>query len=304
MTNGPKPTDFIEAPKLSQKLGWSITFISELRQYTHSFKFRAAWNLVQKVAANHFIAASSGNFGQALAKACQINGRKCTVIMPTSSSKVKIAAVQEYGAEVVFVNTAKQSRAMKVSEWSDRHPEAYIASAYDCQWVIEGNSSLGFEIAQSGLPFDAIIAPVGGGGLSAGLIQGLCHASSSIPVWGAEPLMANDGVKSLRDGTLHRHASEPQTLADGARTASLGNLNFRILRNGVAGMIEVPEESIVWGLQSIANEGLRVEPTGALSVGALRHWHAPEGAHIGCVLSGGNVDKALYDKLLTLPVIE
>lgn len=299
---GPKSTDFIDAPLISEQLGFRVTFISELQQHTHSFKFRAAWSVVQNVDNSHFIAASSGNFGQALAKACQLSGRQCTIVMPTTSSKVKITAVKGFGAEVVFVDTAVQSRASKVSEVLLRHPTAHMASAYDCQWVVKGNSSLGVEIAQSGLDFDAIVSPVGGGGLSAGLIQGLCHSGSLVPVWGAEPLMANDAVRSLRDGTLHRHPVEPQTIADGARTASLGALNFEILTAGIAGMIEVPEDSIVWGLQSIAKEGLRVEPTGALSVGALKHWNDHSVGHIGCVLSGGNVDESTYQKLLTKPL--
>ena len=298
---GPKPTQFIPAPKLSAALGCEVTLISELQQHTHSFKFRAAWNVVQRIDAEHFIAASSGNFGQALAKSCQLNARKCTIVMPTTSAKVKIEAVQSHGADVVFVDTAIQTRASKVAELADIYPAAHIASAYDCEWVIEGNSSLGTEIAQSGIPFDAIIAPVGGGGLSGGIIQGLCHSGSHIPVWGAEPMMANDAAQSLRTGRLHRHAIEPQTLADGARTASLGQLNFEILKLGMAGIIEVSEANIVWGLQQLADEGLRVEPTGALSIGSLRESRHFVGQHIGCVLSGGNVDEALYQSLLIKP---
>lgn len=299
----PKPTQFIPAPKLSADLACELTLISELQQHTHSFKFRAAWNVVQRIDASHFLAASSGNFGQALAKAAQLSQRQCTIVMPTTSAHVKIEAVRSYGAEVVFVDTALQTRASKVAQVLEQYPTAHVASAYDCPWVIEGNASLGFEIAQSNIPFDVIVAPVGGGGLSAGIIQGLCQSGSRISVWGAEPLMANDGARSLKTGELYRHELEPQTLADGARTASLGQLNFQILKTGMVGMIEVSEADIIWGLQRLAEEGLRVEPTGALSVGALRRHVDFEGLRIGCVLSGGNVDEGLYQALLRKPAL-
>ena len=133
--------------------------------------------------------------------------------MPIRSAKVKIEAVRSYGAHVELVDTRVQSRADRVSEIASKHPEYYIASAYDCDFVIQGNASLGMEIAQSGVHFDRIVVPIGGGGLSAGIISGLCAKGSTTPVWGAEPLMGNDAARSLRAGVLIRNENEPQTLA-------------------------------------------------------------------------------------------
>jgi threonine dehydratase len=305
MNHPVNPTEFIPAPLVSKTIGAEVVLISELNQRTNSFKFRAAWNVVQNIDVSHFIAASSGNFGQALAAACQLHKRDCTIIMPTTSARVKIDAVKGYNATVVMVDTSKQSRADKVAEIHARYPSAHIASAYDCEWVIKGNASLGREIASSNYAFDRVVCPVGGGGLSSGIITGLCELGSQIPVWGAEPLMANDAACSLRQNTLIRHDIEPQTLADGARTLSLGQRNFEVLKNGMPEIVEVSEDNIVRGLQLLAKEGLKVEPTGALSIGALltspQHFSSLK---IGCVLSGANVDSDLYHQLMTQTFVD
>ena len=201
----------------------SLTLISELGQETGSFKFRAAWSVVSNIDAEHFLAASSGNFGQALARAAQLKGKKATIVMPTTSAKVKIEAVASYGADVVLVDTNIESRASRVQRIHDEHPQYYRASAYDCAHVIEGNSSLGIEIAESDIQLERLIVPIGGGGLSSGIIKGLCVSGNRLPVWGAEPLMANDASRSMQKGMLCKNEKEPQTIADGARTVSLGN---------------------------------------------------------------------------------
>lgn len=305
MNNPVHPTEFIPAPFISKTIGTEVVLISEVNQRTNSFKFRAAWNVIQNIDASHFIAASSGNFGQALAAACQLQKRDCTIVMPTTSARVKIDAVIGYGATVVMVDTTKQSRANKVAEIHSKFPSAHIASAYDCEWVIKGNASLGREIARSKYAFDRVVCPVGGGGLSSGIITGLCELGSQIPVCGAEPQMANDAARSLRQNTLICHDIEPQTLADGARTLSLGQRNFEVLKNGMSEIVEVSEDNIIRGLQLLAKEGLRVEPTAALSIGALLT--SPRqfsNLKIGCVLSGANVDSDLYSRLMAQTFVD
>ena len=277
----------------------SLVLISELGQETGSFKFRAAWSVVSNINAQHFLAASSGNFGQALARAAQLSGKKATIVMPTTSAKIKISAVKSYGAEVILVDTNIESRASCVERIHAEHPEYYRASAYDCSHVIEGNSSLGFEIATSGIHLDRVIAPIGGGGLSSGIIKGLCLAGSSIPVWGAEPLMANDASLSIQKGVLCVNEKEPQTIADGARTVSLGHRNWKILKEGLHGIFEITESEIMTTMAHLDNFGIRVEPTGALSVAAgIRLLRQGIKDRIGCVLSGGNFDEEEYKKFV------
>jgi threonine dehydratase len=293
-------TMVIESRKLSNALGARVILASEAFQHTGSFKFRAAYNVVMRAEADLFITASSGNFGQALAYACQLLGKSCMVVMPLTSSQVKVDAVRGYGGEVELIDVTAKSRWDRVWELAKEHPEAYVASPYDDPWVIEGNSSLGGELAALDYDFDSVVVPVGGGGLASGILVGLRDANNTVPVIGAEPLLANDAARSLREGRIVSNEGEPQTVADGVRTLCLGDRNWEILKTGLQKIVEVPEEKIAEGLRvlfSLAN--LKVEPTGALAIGAMLA--APEtfaGRTVCCVVSGGNVDPEVYARLL------
>lgn len=294
-----RPTTIIEAPRLSKRLGAEIVIASETFQYTGSFKFRAAYNVVLNVPQEHIIAASSGNFGQALAYACQLAGKRCTIVMPDDSAQVKIEGVRDYGATVDLINVREISRSARVQKLAERAGDAYIASPYDDPLVINGNASLGDELLALGRQFDAVIVPVGGGGLISGILQSFVRANCGIEVYGAEPALGNDAARSLREGKLLANESEPATIADGARTVSLGNHNWAIIRQHLKSIIEVEEEKIAEGvrlLYSLAN--LKVEPTGALSIGAVMT--APEFRErtLLCVVSGGNVDPAVSRRLI------
>ena len=297
-----KPTTILPAPRISERLGREVVLFSEVSQITGSFKLRAAYNVVASVPAHHFIAASSGNFGQALAYACMILGKKATIVMPDNSARVKIAAVASHGATVELIDTTVISRADRVAQIAATDPAAHVASAYDDPLVIAGNASLGEEIAAYRFALSAVVVPVGGGGLSAGVISGLRSQGSVLPVFGAEPAMADDAVRSLEAGRLIRNTQEPQTIADGARTVSLGHHNWAVIKSGIAGILRVSEADIEAGVRLLAGDGVRVEPTGALAIGALLADHRaarvlPEGP-IGCVLSGGNVDESVYRRIL------
>lgn len=291
-----RPTTIIEAPRLSQRLGADVTIVSETFQLTGSFKFRAAYNVALNVPQPHIIAASSGNFGQALAYACKLTGKQCTVVMPNDSAQVKIEAVRDYGATVDLIDVRQTSRSARVHELAQKIGDVYIASPYDDPLVIDGNASLGDELRALGRRFDKIIVPVGGGGLLSGVLQSFAAANDKTEIWGAEPALGNDGARSLREGRLLTNEQEPKTIADGARTVSLGQHNWPIIRDHAAGIIEVAEEQIREGLRvlySLAN--LKVEPTGALSLGAmLTQPNEFKGRQICCVVSGGNVDASTY----------
>ena len=296
-----RPTTLIEAPRLGRRLGVDLLLASETFQYTGSFKFRAAYYLASHVPNPSIIAASSGNFGQALAYACLLLIKSSIIVMPKTSAQVKVDAVCEYGGQVEFVDVRSKTRAQRVAELAKDHPEAYVASAYDDPLVIEGNSSLGEELAHlEGTPLDCIVAPVGGGGLTSGIVTGLRRAGSSVQVTGAEPALGNDAARSLREGRIVANETEPQTLADGARTLSLGRHNWAILKDGLAGIVEVSEENIATAVRLLFDlANLKAEPTGALSVGALLAEPGRfRGRRVCCVISGGNVDPAVYQELL------
>lgn len=126
-----RPTTIIEAPRLSKRLGAQVVVASETFQWTGSFKFRAAYNVALNVPNDHIIGASSGNFGQALAYACQLTGKRCTVVMPHNSAQVKVEAVREYGATVDLINVRDVSRSERVQQLAAASGEAYVASPYD-----------------------------------------------------------------------------------------------------------------------------------------------------------------------------
>lgn len=295
-----RKTTVIESRRLDQALGATVVLASETFQHTGSFKFRAAYNVVKRAPADLFLTASSGNFGQALAYACQLLHKSCIVVMPSKSAMVKMDAVRDFGGEVDLVDVQVQSRWERVWELAKEHPGAYVASPYDDPFVIEGNSSLGRELAEMRYRFDYVVAPVGGGGLTSGIIEGFRKAKKPFPVIGAEPLLANDAARSLREGSIVSNEMEPDTIADGARTLSLGDRNWEILRSGINRIIEVPEERIAEGLRvlfSLAN--LKAEPTAALGIGAmLTDPDTFTDRTVCCVVSGGNVDPQVYARLL------
>jgi threonine dehydratase len=293
-----RPTFLLEPEKLRTHLNLDLTIAVETFQHTGSFKFRAAYNTALNVPQDHLITASSGNFGQALAYACRLLGKKCHVVMPENSARVKVEAVRKYGAVVDLIDTRSIGREARVAQLLEEFPEAYRASAYDDPLVIEGNASLGDELAERN--FDGVVVPVGGGGLISGIFLGLERNNSKTQVIGAEPLMANDAARSLKAGGIVRNEAEPQTIADGARTLSLGRHNWEIIKNGVREIAEVAEEKIFEAVQmyyDLAN--LKVEPTGALSLGAVLQ--SPEtfrDKKVCLVVSGGNVDRDVYRKIL------
>jgi threo-3-hydroxy-L-aspartate ammonia-lyase len=286
---------------LEQLKGIEVTLISETFQHTGSFKFRGAFTLAQHMQKEHFITASSGNFGQALALACKLLSKRCTVVMPQTSAQVKIDGVRSYGGEVILIDTTQVTRGKTVHDLGEQNPGAYIAHSYDDPWVIAGNATLGRELATLVPRPDCIVVPIGGGGLSSGIITGLREAGADIDVIGAEPLLANDAARSLRAGEIIANDQEPDTIADGARTLSLGMLNWEILRKGLQQIVEVPEDVIRKAVRmAFSYANLKVEPTGALSIGAiLTNPELFAGKHVYCVVSGGNVDAATYRSILT-----
>ena len=295
-----RPTVLLSAP--CPELNCEVTIASETFQYTGSFKFRAAYNLLSSIPHPHVIAASSGTFGQAIAYASKLLGKTCTIVMPDTSAQVKIAAVKAYGGIVDLIDVRQISRAERVAQLMAERSDAFQAQAYDDYRVVTGNSTLGQEIFNVA-SFDVIVVPIGGGGLSSGIVLArnfLQQAKTEII--GAEPLPGNDAARSLNSGYLIRNEQEPATIADGARTVSLGKLNWEILQHGLTDIIEVPDELTGKALRHCFRYvNLKVEPTGALTIGAL--FTEPErfsGKRVCCIISGGNVDPAVYAQILTV----
>lgn len=295
-----RPTLLLPAPTLSARLGCEITIASETFQYTGSFKFRAAYNLLASIPQARVVASSSGNFGQAVAYASKLLGKNSTIVMPSTSAQVKIAAVQGYGGQVDLIEVRQISRADRVQQLLAEQEDAFQAQAYDDYRVVAGNSTLGKEIL-SVADFDILVVPVGGGGLCSGQVIARDHLHARTEIIGAEPQLGNDAARSLRSGHLVSNEHEPDTVADGARTVSLGDLNWEIMQRGVADIVEVPDLLTLEALRSYFYVNLKVEPTGALALGAVLARPARfAGKRVCCIVSGGNVDPGVYAQALAI----
>jgi threonine dehydratase len=206
--------------------------------------------------------------------------------------------VQKYGGTTDLIDTRLISRAERVRQLLAEQEGAFQAHAYDDYRVVAGNSTLGREIFRAD-SFDILVVPVGGGGLCAGQIVARDHVNARTEIIGAEPQLANDAARSLRSGQLVRNETEPPTVADGARTVSLGDLNWEILRTGIADILEVPDPVTLEALRAYFALNLKVEATGALALGALLA--NPErfaGKRVCCIVSGGNIDPLVYAQVL------
>jgi len=294
-----RPTLLLPCQALSTQLHCDFTIASETFQYTGSFKFRAAYNLLSSISQERVVTASSGNFGQAVAYACKLLGKTCTVVMPDTSAQVKINAVQSHGGITDLIDVRKISRSDRAQQLLTEQTDAFYAQAYNDYRVVAGNSTLSKEIL-SASNFDVIVVPVGGGGLCSGQIIARDHLHAYTEIIGAEPLPGDDAARSLRSGQLISNENEPDTIADGARTISLGELNWEIMQRGIADIIAVPDVVTLDALRRyFLYANLKVEPTGALTLGALlaqpERFH---GKRVCCIVSGGNVDPTTYAQAL------
>ncbi len=297
-----RPTLVVESVKLNNELGMNVLIATETFQHTGSFKFRAAHNVALNTSSPHLVTASSGNFGQALAYACQLVGKKCTVLMPNTSTQAKVDAVRSFGAEARLVDVTKRTR----GEWLldlviELGHDAESVSPYDDDRVIEGNSTLADELMEHKEHFDTVIVPIGGGGLSAGLIQGFRRHDADVRIVGAEPRLGNDASRSLAAGEIISNEKEPATIADGARTLAVGHHNFPILQSGLSEIIEVDENDIIDAVKLLfLQANLKAEPTGALSLAALMANKSRfEHKRPLIIVSGGNVDPVQFAKLIS-----
>jgi threonine dehydratase len=288
------------ATRLAELTGVDLTLASETFQYTGSFKYRAAFVHASQSPARHLVAVSSGNFGQALAYACRIHGKRCTIVMPHDAAQIKVAAVRDFGADVELVDTRITPRLVRLAEVLAKHPGAEAAYPSDGERTLTGNESLGKEILAHRPSFDAVVAPIGGGGVIVGLIRAARRTGSSTSIWAAEPRVANDVAESFRTGRLVRMSREPTTLADGVRSLGLSEENWNVVRDGCRGVFEVDEDRIASAMRLLfVHANIKAEPSASLALAALvERPDALRGSRVCCVVTGANVDPEAYARAL------
>ena len=235
---------------------------------------------------------------QAVALASRLLGVPATIVMPTDAPHIKRQATEGYGATVVEYDRYTEDREAIGAALAERDGLALVPP-YDHPHIIAGQGTAALELLEDVGPLDAILTPLGGGGLLSGTILAARALGSSARVYGVEPEAGDDGRQSLRAGRIITIPT-PQTIADGAQTLHLGELTFPIIADGVTDLWTATDAELVDAMRLVASAmKLVVEPTGVLALAALRH-HAAEfaGARVGVLLSGGNVDPARFGALM------
>ena len=243
------------------------------------------------------VAFSSGNHAQAVALAGRLLGVPRVIVMPADAPKVKVDATKGYGAEVVLYekNQDREEVARKIS--SERGLS--LIPPYDHPHIIAGQGTAAKELIEDAGPLDLLLVPCGGGGLLSGCALAAKHLNPGCRVIGVEPAAGDDATRSFRTRTLQT-VKNPDTIADGARTPSLGKITYPLVMRYVDDMLTVTDAELLksmfflWERMKIV-----VEPTGALAACALLEKKLDaKGKRVGVVLSGGNVDLAWAARML------
>lgn len=270
-----------------------LFFKCENFQKTGSFKFRGACHAVMQVkgavACQGVSTHSSGNHAQALALAGRQNGIPVRVVMPDNASRIKVEAVKQYGASITFCAPTLEARESCLKELIEQYGTIEV-HPYNDYRIIGGQSTVAAELFEEVPDLDALIVPVGGGGLLSGSILSTQFFSPLTKVFGAEPLQADDAARSFRSKSWFP-SIRPDTIADGLKT-SLGSLTYPIIMEGVHDILTVTEKGIVDAMRLLWERmKIVVEPSAAVTLGVLmEHKDIFTAKKIGLIVSGGNVD--------------
>jgi threonine dehydratase len=281
--------------------GASVFFKPENLQRMGAFKFRGAYNALSQLSPDAkrrgVVAFSSGNHAQAVALAGKLLGVPRVIVMPADAPRVKVEATREYGAEIVLYgkNQDREELSRRIS--SERG--LTLIPPYDHPHIIAGQGTAAKELIEDAGPLDLLLVPCGGGGLLSGCAIAAKHLSPGCRVIGVEPAAGDDATRSFRTKTLQT-VKNPDTIADGARTPSLGSITYPLVMRYVDDMLTVTDDELLksmfflWERMKIV-----VEPTGALAACALLEKKLDAKAkRVGVVLSGGNVDLAWAARML------
>ncbi len=271
-----------------------VFFKCENFQRAGAFKFRGAYNAMSRLSEEEkrrgVLTYSSGNHAQAVALVGRLLEIPAAVVMPSDAPSVKVRATREYGAEVISYDRAKTTREELGGKIAAERGLTLVPP-YDHPHIVAGQGTAAKELFEEVGDLDVLLVCCGGGGLISGCAIAANALSPKCRVVGVEPERADDATRSFHTKVLHT-VRDPDTIADGARTPSLGKVTFPLILHYVHDMVTVSEEAIVRAMFFLWERmKLVVEPTGALAFAALLEGvvSAP-GARIGVVLSGGNVD--------------
>ena len=288
-------TPLLSSRILNERTGLDVRLKAEIFQRTGSYKIRGPLNkfsyLTDEERKRGVVCSSAGNHAQGVALAAKIHGIKAVVCMAANATPSKIEATKAYGAEVVLHGTIWDEANEKAKELVRERGLTYIHPFDDMQ-LIAGQGTLGLEVITDWPDVDAILVPIGGGGLISGVSQAVKAIKPSVKVIGVE----SSGAPGMRDSVQAGHVvtlDRVDCIIDGLRVKRVGETTFQVVRRFVDGIVTLPDEEIFEGMlwvmhyQKLVVEGAAASPVAALLNGLV---DLPKGAKVACVLSGGNVN--------------
>jgi threo-3-hydroxy-L-aspartate ammonia-lyase len=297
-------TPLVPVPPLERLTGVPIALKCEHLQPVGAFKIRGAYTAISRIPAQSrargVITYSSGNHGQAVAFAAQRLGIRAVVVMPQRAPAIKVAGVRRLGGEVVIAGNSSAERYEKARRLAQEEGLTMVPP-FESLDVIAGQGTCGLEILEDHPAVEAILVPVGGGGLIAGIVSAVAALKPEVQVIGVEPEGAPKLARALEAGRPVK-LEDTHSLADGLLPLSVGELPFRILAGVVTQSVLVTEDEIVAAVRFLHEEaGLVVEPSGAVTTAALLSRRVRPTGPTVAVLSGGNIDSNLMQQLLASP---
>ncbi|MEM6988580.1 MAG: serine/threonine dehydratase, partial [Pseudomonadota bacterium] len=288
-------TPVVSSRVLNEALGHEIFFKAECLQRIGAFKARGACNALRRrldagETPRNVVAQSSGNHAQATAWAAARFGIPATIVMPRDVSRIKAQATRAYGA-TADMQVDRATSELRIRELA-AEPGTLWVHPYDDADVIAGQGTATLEALETTGPVDLVAGPCGGGGLMGGAVLAAGELSPTADLIGVEPAGADDAAQSLRAGHIVTLPASPDTLADGVRTLSIGELNFALFSR-LAGIEVVSDERICYWTQWLSHLlKLHLEPTAALGMAGAANWLRGKdpGQRVLVLLSGGNVD--------------
>lgn len=300
-------TPLIEHPALNARVGGRVLLKPETLQLSGSFKFRGAYNRICRLSEAErergVVAYSSGNHAQGVAAAAQLVNTRAVIVMPSDAPAVKVAGVRAFGGEVRFYDRWTESREAIGAEIA-RERGSVLVPPFDDFHVIAGQGTAGLELVEQaqalGAPLDAVYCGASGGGLIAGIALSLEALSPSTALTVVEPEAYDDHRRSLAAGERTTHEKGAVSICDALMAPLPGELTFPINRPRLKGALSVSDAEVAEAMRyAFSTLKLVVEPGGAVSLAALLAGKIEaNGRTIGVVLSGGNVDPALFARVL------
>jgi threonine dehydratase len=297
-----KPTPLWRSETLDRLIGAEVLLKLENLQKTGSFKIRGAYNRVASLAPDEakrgVTAASAGNHGQALSWAATRAGVNATIVMPTTAAIAKIDATRNYGQKVVLAGVDYQEAHRAAEEIRERTGALFV-DAYDDAFVIAGQGTIGLEIADETAP-DVVLVPVGGGGLIAGVAVAIKHRFGDTEIIGVEAAGSAQLSASFAAGAPASIGRPVDTIADGLATGRIGRLPFELIRGRVGRVVAVDDFEIGEAvLMMLERMKLLAEGAGAAALaGALKIKEELRGRRVVVVVTGGNIDINLLDRII------